>query len=460
MESKLKLKAFHPEVFHAYDVRGLYPEELDHNTLELIAIGFKEYIDQRSSGRLFLLGQDVRGSSEEILEEVKETLLSRGAEVLEVGTVTTPMFTFAMGESGAAGGLMVTASHNPSRYNGLKLYEGVRTLSEISGLGDVKNIINKGWSSYGGPRGSFQKKDFTEDYCKFLVSKISLPRRVRAVFDAGGGAVGLILPAVLRVLKGIDAFPLALAPDPTLSQREPNPLLPWAQKNARKALLETGAEVGFIFDPDGDRVVVLDEKGKALQGDAVLWLLASAAEHGDSVVYDIRSSHALREDLETKGIRGVPSRVGHSFIKDAMRESDALFGGELSGHFFFKDFFFADSALLAAFKILETAAHSDKPLSQLIEPYFRYFHSGEINFSVSEKAGVLKAVEERYSDGRKNYLDGLTVDYPFWWFNLRPSNTENLLRLVLEARDQKTFEEKKKELAELLVRLGARLDSR
>ncbi|MDP3784765.1 MAG: phosphomannomutase/phosphoglucomutase [bacterium] len=456
MDVKLKLKAFHPGVFHAYDVRGLWPEELDHNTLELITLGFKEYISRHSSSNLFLLGQDVRGSSSEILEEVKEVLLSRGADIIEVGTVTTPMFTFAMAQSQAAGGLMVTASHNSIRYNGLKIYEGTHALSETSGLNAIRHIIEEGLSSYGGPRGSFQKKDFLEAYRDFLVSKIKLPRRIKVVFDTGGGAVGVILPEVLGGLKMLEPNPLSLNLDSTLSLREPNPLLPSAQKNARQTLLAKKAEAGFIFDPDGDRVVVLDEKGETLRGDSVLWLLVSfAAGHGESVVYDIRSSHALREDLEERGIRGVPSRVGHSFIKDTMRDSDAVMGGELSGHFFFRDFFFAESALLTALKIIEIIASSKRPLSELIQPYLRYFHSGEINFAASDKTAILRAAEEKYRDGHKNYLDGLTVEYPFWWFNLRPSQTENLLRLVFEAKDKKTFDAKKEELSKLLMQLGA-----
>ncbi|MDP3762457.1 MAG: phosphomannomutase/phosphoglucomutase [bacterium] len=455
-EVKAMPKAFHPEIFRAYDIRGLYPQELDENAAALIAAGFAEYSRRRGSGRRVLIGRDVRWSSQELGEALKERLCALGAEVIDIGLATTPMFTFAMHEARADFGFMVTASHNTISYNGFKLYEKTRTLSEKSGLGEIRELAARGeFGILSESRGSFEKKDFLESYVKFLLSQVRLSRKISAVFDAGGGATAMVLPELLKKEKNIQAAVLFKDLDPALARRHPDPLAPGASEFAREAVLRQEAEVGFVFDIDGDRVVVLNERGEAVRGDAVLWLLSQELSQGEGVVFDIRSSRALREDLEERRLRALPSRVGHSFIKETMRESGAKLGGELSGHFYFEEFFHSDSAILAALKILEILSRENLPLSELTRPYLRYFHSGEKNLKTAHKAEVLKGLEERYADGRKNYLDGLTVEYPHFWFNVRPSNTENLLRFVMEARDKKTFEEKKDELAELLMKLGA-----
>jgi len=455
-EVKAGPKAFHPEIFRAYDIRGLYPQELDENAAALIAAGFAEYSRRRGSGRRVLIGRDVRWSSQELGEALKERLCALGAEVVDIGLATTPMFTFAMHEARADFGFMVTASHNPVSYNGFKLYEKTRTLSEKSGLGEIKEIIARGeFGIFSERRGSFEKKDFKESYVKFLLSQVRLPKKIRAVFDAGGGAVAMVLPELLKKEKNIQATLLFKDLDPALARRHPDPLAPGASEFACESVLSYKAEVGFVFDADGDRVLVLNERGETVRGDAVLWLLSQELSQGEGVVFDIRSSRALREDLEERRLRALPSRAGHSFMKEAMRETSAKLGGELSGHFYFEEFFHSDSAILTALKILEILSRENRPLSELTRPYLRYFHSGEMNLKTSHKAEVLKGLEEYYADGRKNYLDGLTVEYPHFWFNVRPSNTENLLRMVLEARDKKTFEEKKDELSELLMKLGA-----
>src|SRR3989338_4548034 len=427
-EVKAGPKAFHPEIFRAYDIRGLYPQELDENAAALIAAGFAEYSRRRGSGRRVLIWRDVRWSSQELGEALKERLCALGAEVVDIGLATTPMFTFAMHEARADFGFMVTASHNPVSYNGFKLYEKTRTLSEKSGLGEIRELAARGeFGILSERRGSFEKKDFLESYVKFLLSQVRLPKKIRAVFDAGGGATAMVLPELLKKEKNIQAAVLFKDLDPALARRHPDPLAPGSS----------------------------DLRGEAVRPDAVLWLLSKELSQGEGVVFDISSSRALREDLEERRLRALPSRVGHSFIKETMRESGAKLGGELSGHFYFEEFFHSDSAILAALKILEIISRENRPLSELVRPYLRYFHSGEVNLKTPHKAEVLKGLEEHYADGRKNYLDGLTVEYPHFWFNVRPSNTENLLRMVLEARDKKTFEEKKNELSELLMKLCA-----
>ena len=457
MEQKLKLKAFNPKVFKAYDIRGLYPQELDHNTVELIASGFVEYLRSHHKGNFCLLGEDVRYTSPEIREMVKGQVLSRGMDILEVGVADVPLFLFALNQSEADGGIMITASHNSIQYNGLKLYEGIRALSERSGLTEIKNIIEAGLKPYAGPKGVRRFEDFSEDYVEFVVSHVSLGRKINAIFDTGGGTMGLILPKILGKLN-LKSECLFLKSDPHLLVRKPDPLSELAQAKAREEVLKTKAEVAFIFDPDGDRLVVLDDKGEAARADAIFGLLASNfAKPGDTLVMDLRASRALRDEVEDKGMRLLKSRVGRSFIQELMREEDALLGGELSGHFFFKEFFYSDSALWAALKILEILSRSEAALSELLKPFHRYFHSGDINLIAARPELILSALSEKYKDGARNYLDGLSVEYPSWWFNLRPSNTEDLLRLVIEARNKEIFHEKKDELLAFLFGKGAKI---
>src|SRR3989338_5933975 len=307
---------FHSEKKTAYDIRGLYPQELDENAAALIAAGFAEYLRRRGSGRRVLIGRDVRWSSQELGEALKERLCALGAEVVDIGLATTPMFTFAMYEARSDFGFMVTASHNPVSYNGFKLYEKTRTLSEKSGLGEIRELAARGeFGILSERRGSFEKKDFLESYVKFLLSQVRLPKKIRAVFDAGGGATAMVLPELLKKEKNIQATVLFKDLDPALARRHPDPLAPGASEFAREAVLRQEAEVGFVFDIDGDRVVVLNERGEAVRPDAVLWLLSQELSQGEGVVFDIRSSRALREDLEERRLRALPSRVGHSFIK-------------------------------------------------------------------------------------------------------------------------------------------------
>jgi phosphomannomutase len=287
---------------------------------------------------------------------------------------------------------------------------------------------------------------------------VSIKRKIRAVFDTGGGAVGLILPGILRELPNVKARNLFAEPDPSLTNREPNPLLPKAQEKIKEEIINFGADIGFLFDPDGDRLVVLDERGEVIRGDAILWLLAHKLVHsGDAIVYDIRSSGALAEDLAAENIRCFKSRVGHSFIKEEMRMEKAALGGELSGHYYFKDFFYSESSLFAMIKILQIISASHKKVSEMMKPFFRYFHSGEINLLAKNKKEIISALEEKYKDADRDYFDGATFRYPEWWFNVRPSNTEDYLRLVLEASYIVLFDDKKDVLLSFIFSRGAKL---
>lgn len=459
MDVNIKQKAFKESVFKAYDIRGLYPEELDHNTLELIAAGFAEFIKKSEKSRVCLLGQDIRESSEEISEIIEKELRKRGLDVVKIGQATTPLFTFAMGQSKAAAGIMITASHNPVRYNGLKMYRGTQGINEKTGLAEIKNMILSGLPKAEGPKGEVSEKDFLEDYVAFLARRTEFKRTLKVVFDPGGGAVCLVLPKLLKVLKNLDAKTLFSKVDSSFTSREPNPLLPQAQIPIREEILKNKADAGFLFDPDGDRLIVLDERGEVVRGDAILWLLAKKLVHpGEGVVYDyIRTSRSLVEELRAVGIKCHKSRVGYSFIKEVMHEEDAVLGGEYSGHYYFKDFFFSESALLAVIKILEILSKSSKKLSELLASYFRYILSGEINFIVKDKEKIISALEKKYPDAERDYFDGAMFQYPDWWFSVRPSNTEDLLRLVVEAKTKTLFDEKKDEVMSFLFSKGAKL---
>src|SRR3989344_4390281 len=446
MDVHIKKMAFHDKVFKPYDIRGTYPEELDHNTIELVAEGFVEFL-KSGGGKNCVAGEDIRSTSPEIAEMIIEKLLARGVDVIHIGQATTPMHLFSIARSKADGGMMVTASHNPARFNGLKIYKGIEAESEKTGLSKVKEIIKSGFPEYGGPRGKLSRADFLNDYVEFLTKDFSPGARINAVFDAGGGAVGSVLSKILPLVKNVGSSTLYMDPDPSLLVREPNPLMPEAQKKIRETILEKKADIGFLFDPDGDR------------GDGILWLLSKKlVRPGEGVVYDYcRSSRALVEDLEADSIRCFKSRVGHSFIKEEMRIEDAILGGEISGHYYFKDFFFSDSALFAAMKLLQLKASSKEPLSEMTRPYFRYFHSGEINFEVKNKDEMKSFFEEKFKDGERDYFDGVTFKYPDWWFNIRPSGTEDLLRLVLEAKSKTIFDAKKEEVMSFLFSKGAKL---
>lgn len=352
---------------------------------------------------------------------------------------------------------MVTASHNPIKYNGLKLYRNNEALSNKDGLNKIREIVANGIPKYSGARGSIRKENFLEEYTNFLSRDLKIKNKVSAVFDFGGGAVGPVFKNIIKKISNVEAELILPDPDSSLLKRNPDPLSQEAQKIARGIILKKKAEVGFIYDPDGDRVIVLDENGKEVRGDAILWLLANKmVQVGESVVYDLRCSRAIAEDLEVNSIKVHRSRVGHSFIKEAMRLEDAVLGGELSGHFYFKNFFFSDSALFATFRILEIISSSKEKFSVLLAPFYRYIHSGEINFTIESKDEIIPALEEKYADAERDYLDGATFKYPDWWFNVRFSNTENLLRLVFETKDQKSFDLKKGELFSLLALKGAK----
>jgi phosphomannomutase len=440
-------------IFKAYDIRGVYPRELDDAIALAIARAFGTWLRKGPVA----VGHDMRESGCALETAVIRGLQETGLDVVNVGLCSTPMLNFSVAHYGYAGGVMITASHNPSEYNGFKLCrDEAQPLSGDTGIGDLERWVREKSSSFtpAARQGRVTARDPFPDYRKLFTEKTRPgDRPLRVVADCGNGMTG---PYEYRILAGL--FPktvgLYLEPDGRFPNHEANPIVEKNLADLKARVLAEHADVGVAFDGDGDRVAFVDEKGSLVAGDLLLALLARSmlAEHpGCPVLYDLRSSWAVPEEIERAGGRPVLSRVGHAFIKKTLRECAGLLGGELSGHFYFKDFFFLDSGIYAALKGLELLSRSTSPLSELIRPLDRYPRTGEVNFKVDDADSVLARAESEFgSRGKVSHLDGLSVEMSDWWFNLRKSNTEPLIRLNAQARDRTTLDARYAELVRLI----------
>jgi phosphomannomutase len=441
------------KVFKAYDVRGIYPEELDEAGAE--AIG-RAYVEQFEPRRI-AVGRDMRLSSPTMQEAVMRGAASAGAEVLDIGLVGTEMVYFAVGSLGLEGGIMVTASHNPKEYTGMKIVRrGALPVGGESGLLDVRDraVSDTAYSAESPAR--VEAYDIWPEYVARVLSfvDVSAIRPLRVVVDAANGMAGTMLPPVLEHLP-IDAVRCYFEPDGSFPNHEPNPLLPENREFIVRKTLEEGADLGVAFDGDADRCFFVDDTGEFVPGDFVTALFAEsilAREPGANVIYDVRASHAVPDTIERAG--GVPliNRVGHAFIKARMRKDDAVFAGEVSGHYYFRDFSQADTGVVPFLLMLELISQKGRKLSEILAPLReRYFITGEINTPVADVALKLQELKERYGgEGTVSHLDGLSVEAGKWHFNVRPSNTEPLLRLNLEATSQELMEEKRDELLSVI----------
>jgi phosphomannomutase len=432
----------HPEVFKAYDVRGLYGEELDPDTAHAIGRAFARVIaDQegKSTGELRLgLGRDMRLTAPEMAAAYRDGMVAEGATVLDAGQVGTEMLYFLVGSRDLDGGAMCTASHNPKAYTGAKLVgRGALALSGDAGLADVRDRIINGLGGFPGG-GSVQEvdiyADFQEAALKFIDAAAVKPLKV--VVDGGNGMAGPMVGPLLERL-GLDLSEAYFTPDGNFPDHEPNPMLPENREFIMREVVERGADLGIAWDGDADRCFFIDETGRFVDGDFLTALLtASMLEKypGATVLYDVRASRAVADTAAEHGGTALVNRVGHAFFKTRMRKEGAVFGGEVSGHYYFRDFYCADSGTLPALLILELLSQRESRMSELLEPYrSQYFISGEINSEVQDGPAKIEELAERYADGEQGRLDGLSVDYPDWHFNVRPSNTEPLLRLCLES---------------------------
>ncbi len=438
-----------PKVFKAYDVRGIYPNEMDEAGAE--AIG-RAYVEQFEPRRI-AVGRDMRLSSPSMQEAVIRGATAAGCDVLDIGLVGTEMVYFAVGSLGLEGGIMVTASHNPKEYTGMKIVRrGALPVGGESGLLDVRD---RAVSDTAGPvveAGSARTYDIWPEYVARVLSfvDVSAIRPLKVVIDAANGMAGTMLPPVLEHLP-IEAVRCYFEPDGSFPNHEPNPLLPENREFIVRKTLEEGADLGVAFDGDADRCFFVDDTGEFVPGDFVTALFAEsilARAPGANVIYDVRASHAVPDTIAHAGGTALVNRVGHAFIKARMRKDDAVFAGEVSGHYYFRDFTQADTGVVPFLLMLELISQKGRKLSEILAPLrAKYFITGEINTPVADVALKLQELKERYGkEGAVSHLDGLSVDAGAWHFNVRPSNTEPLLRLNLEATSNELMEEKRDEV--------------
>jgi phosphomannomutase len=443
-----------PAVFKAYDVRGVYPDEIDEEGAEAVGRAYVEHFEPRR----IAVGRDMRLSSPAIQAAVMRGAVGAGADVLDLGLVGTEMVYFAVGSLELDGGIAVTASHNPKQYTGMKIVRrGALPVGGESGLLEVRErALAPPEPGGAGRAGAIESYDVWPAYVERVLSfvDVSAVRPLRVVIDAANGMAGTMLPPVLEQLP-VEVVRCFFEPDGSFPNHEPNPLLPENREFIVGKTLEERADLGVAFDGDADRCFFVDDTGQFVPGDFATALFAEAVlekEPGAKIIYDVRASRAVPEAIERAG--GVPliNRVGHAYIKHRMRKEGAAFGGEVSGHYYFRDFTQADTGVVPFLLMLEIVSRSGRQLSELLAPLRqRYFITGEINTPVADVALKLQELKERYGrEGRVSHLDGISVDLDDWHFNVRPSNTEPLLRLNLEARSQELMERKRDEVLALI----------
>ncbi|MBW2988821.1 phosphomannomutase/phosphoglucomutase, partial [Candidatus Woesearchaeota archaeon] len=435
-------------IFKAYDIRGVYPSELDEKLAYKIGRAFVTFLNADK----VVVSQDMRKSSASLKKELIRGITDQGADVIEVeGLCSTPKSYFACWFLDAPCSVMVTASHNPGQYNGFKFTrEQAIPISGDTGIKEIEQLVLENRFKEPQKKGSVATKDITQAYKKHILSMFDI-RRIRplkVVIDAGNGMGGKDMDLVLDKLP-IKTVRMYFEPDGDFPNHEANPLKEENIKDIKKRVIEEKADFGIAIDGDADRVFFIDENSEVIPADFITCLIAEdilKEKKKAKVLYDLRSSWVVKEVIEkNKGKAGM-CKVGHSFIKEQMRKEDAAFAGELSGHFYFRDNFFTDSGVIAALKVLQIISEKGKKLSELVRPLKKYFASGEINSEVEDKEAKMEELAEKYSSGKVSRLDGVRIDFKDWWFNVRPSNTEPLLRLNLEAKSKKLMEEKRDEV--------------
>jgi phosphomannomutase len=443
------------KIVKAYDIRGVVPDELDEETARAVGAAFAIF----TKAPQIVIAHDMRESSGPLSQAVAEGAASQGTDVIMAGLASTDMIYFAAGSLDIPG-VMLTASHNPAKYNGIKLcLAGARPVGEETGLLEIRALIENGIRAYDGQPGTITSHELVEDYAVFLRHLVDLSgiRPLKVVVDAGNGMGGYTVPIVLKDLP-LDIVPMYFELDGNFPNHEANPIDPKNTADLQAKVLETHADIGLAFDGDADRCFVIDERGQIVSPSVITALVAVRElkkSPGSAIIHNLITSKAVAEIVREHGGVPVRSRVGHSFIKATMGETNAVFGGEHSGHFYFRDFWRADSGMLAALHVL--AALGETPpgtkLSEFLAEYSRYVQSGEINSTVKDQAAVSAKVRAAYVDAPGvtiDDLDGMTVTTPTWWFNLRASNTEPLLRLNVEADDQATLDRVRDEVLALI----------
>jgi phosphomannomutase len=453
-----------PEIFKAYDIRGLYGEQIDGPIAEQIGHAFAHVLSGLSgkpvSELRVGLGRDMRLTAPELSDRYRAGLLAEGANVLDAGQVGTEMLYYLVGSRSLDGGLMCTASHNPAAYTGAKLVrEGAIALSGDTGIQDIRRLIEAGLPD-SSSEGSIEQIDLYAEFHETVLRFIdpSVIRPLKVVVDGGNGMAGPVAGPLLERL-GLELIETCWTPDGNFPEHEPNPLLPENRRFIIDRVLAAGADLGIAWDGDADRCFFIDETGRFVDGDFLTALLAesllgksSDPTHPEAILYDVRASRAVPDTVTRAGGTPYINRVGHAFFKTRMRDEGSLFGGEVSGHYYFRDFYCADSGTIPALLVLELLSRSGKSMSELLAPYrSRYFISGEINSEVVDAAGKMQEIAARYVDAEQKELDGISIDYPDWHFNVRSSNTEPLLRLCLESLvSPEDMEKRRDEVLEMI----------
>ncbi len=451
-------REFLDTIMKAYDVRGLVDKQITADFTFVLGSAFARFLEEEREPGTVVIGEDMRPSSAPFAEAFAAGVTSQGFDAIRIGLASTDMTYFASGKLNLPGA-MFTASHNPAEYNGIKLCKSAaRPIGQDSGLRRIRDLVVEGVSMPIRPPGKVTEKDMLHEYVDFLVSMFgdeltAAPRRLKVVIDAGNGMAGHTAPAVMEKLN-VDLIPMYFELDGTFPNHEANPIDAENVKDLQKAVKKHKADIGLAFDGDADRCFLIDEKGAVVTPSTLTGLIAVRElkrKPGSSIIYNLISSKAVPEVVNENGGKAIRSRVGHSFIKAMMAETGAVFGGEHSGHFYFAEFWKADSGMLAALFALAELASSNVPLSELLAPYNRYVVSGEINTRVKDTEKSLTIIRESFKqDYELDELDGVTVTADEWWFNVRPSNTEPLLRLNVEANNKATMEKVRDKVLELI----------
>lgn len=440
-------------IFKAYDIRGIYPEQLDEAMAEKIGRAYVEF----TRAEKIVVGRDIRSHSDSLFNALAKGITEQGADVIDLGLCSTPMSYYANGKLNADGSIIITASHNPPEWNGFKLcIANAVPISGATGIKDIERIVaTEGWRR-SDSTGTVSTYDIAPEYGRFLRSHARLDRKLKIVIDYAN-AMGSLEAAGIEEL--FEVIPLFKELDGKFPNHEANPLNPDTLDAIRAKVRETGADFGAAFDGDADRCGFIDNHGEIIPMDLFTALIAQDVLSAGpaTILYDLRSSRSVRECIEENGGTAVMSRVGHAFIKAQMREHDAVFAGELSGHYYYKDNYTAESQGLSVIKLANLICKTGRTVAELVAPLKKYHASGEINSEVADVSAILDRLRRNYSDGRQFELDGISVEYENWWFNVRASNTEPLLRLIVEADTEELMTTKRDELLGL-IREGSKKD--
>jgi len=442
-------------IFKAYDIRGLVPDELDEKLAEQIGIAFTNILQEETNktALTLLTARDMRPSGHRLIDALHAGITKAGADVIDINMTTTPMFYYAVGFKNIDGGLVCTASHNPAQYNGFKLVRKQSVpVSADTGIKEIEKRIREKRFRLADKTGTIREETIYAAYAKKILSLAeNTDKKLKVAIDAGNGMAGLYID--LFVELGFEIIPLFFRQDGTFPNHEANPLKHETLTTLQKVAKTEKTDFSVAFDGDADRAIFLDETGKIIPADFITALISTKIlekNKGAVIIYDVRSSRIVKETIEQLGGIAIRERVGHSFIKARMRKENSIFGGELSGHYYFETMYTTDNALLACVNVANILRRRNEPLSQLIEPFKKYRQSGEINFRVEDKKTMMQKLADAFSSGEIDWVDGVTVQFDSWWFNVRPSNTEPLLRLNLEASTDAELSERLNELKRIL----------